>query len=176
MTALVADPNVSMHEAKAFACQVTAGRMHVSEAASRIHLQLSNKNQKKRFADKIEQKLGRRAAWANTSGRRGRGAICRAAAVRSAQVRATAVNRPSRHGTVRRTADAPVRVFSVGQQSGRLEEMLDRLAVDYDRQVTAASQRLTAVLEPLLILGLVVVVGFIALATILPMLEADDVF
>ena len=69
-----------------------------------------------------------------------------------------------------------VRIFSVGQQSGRLEEMLDRLAVDYDRQVTTASQRLTAVLEPVLILVLVVLVGFIGVATILPLLEAADVF
>lgn len=69
-----------------------------------------------------------------------------------------------------------VRIFAVGQQSGRLEEMLDRLAADYDRQVTTASQRLTAVLEPLLILGLVVLVGFIGVATILPLLEAADVF
>ena len=68
-----------------------------------------------------------------------------------------------------------VRVFSVGQQSGRLEEMLDRLAADYDKQVATAAQRLTAVLEPLLILGLVALVGFIALATILPLLEAADV-
>jgi type II secretory pathway component PulF len=68
-----------------------------------------------------------------------------------------------------------VRVFSVGQQSGRLEEMLDRLATDYDKQVATAAQRLTAVLEPLLILGLVALVGFIALATILPLLEAADV-
>jgi type II secretory pathway component PulF len=69
-----------------------------------------------------------------------------------------------------------VRVFSVGQHSGRLEEMLDRLAADYDRQVATAAQRLTAVLEPLLILGLVALVGFIGLATILPLLEAADVF
>ena len=67
-----------------------------------------------------------------------------------------------------------VQVFSVGQQSGRLEEMLDRLATDYDRQVSTASQRLTAILEPVLILGLVVLVGFIGLATILPLLEAAD--
>ena len=68
-----------------------------------------------------------------------------------------------------------VRVFSVGQQSGRLEEMLDRLATDYDKQVATAAQRLTAVLEPVLILVLVMVVGFIALATILPLLEAANV-
>ena len=67
-------------------------------------------------------------------------------------------------------------IFSVGQQSGRLEDMLDRLAADYDRQVTTASQRLTAILEPVLILGLVLLVGFIGVATILPLLEAADVF
>ena len=67
-------------------------------------------------------------------------------------------------------------VFAVGQQSGRLEEMLDRLAADYDRQVATASQRLTAVLEPVLILGLVLLVGFIGVATVMPLLEAADVF
>ena len=69
-----------------------------------------------------------------------------------------------------------VQVFSVGQQSGRLEEMLDRLAADYDRQVASAAQRLTALLEPALILLLVLVVGFIVLATILPMLQAAQAF
>lgn len=68
-----------------------------------------------------------------------------------------------------------LQVFSVGQQSGRLEEMLDELAVEYDQQVTTATARLTAVLEPLLILIMVVVVGVIAFATVLPMLEAGQV-
>jgi type II secretory pathway component PulF len=54
--------------------------------------------------------------------------------------------------------------------------MLERLAADYDRQLTAMSQRLTAVLEPILILFLVILVGFIAFATVLPMLEAANVF
>lgn len=69
-----------------------------------------------------------------------------------------------------------VQVVSVGQHAGRLEEMLDRLAADYDRQVATAAQRLTALLEPALILVLVVIVGFIVLATILPMLEAANAF
>jgi type II secretory pathway component PulF len=53
--------------------------------------------------------------------------------------------------------------------------MLDRLATDYDRQLATTSQRLTAVLEPVLILLLVILVGFIAFATVLPMLEAANV-
>jgi type II secretory pathway component PulF len=69
-----------------------------------------------------------------------------------------------------------VQIVSVGQHSGRLEEMLERLAADYDRQVATAAQRLTALLEPALILVLVVIVGFIVLATILPMLEAANAF
>jgi type II secretory pathway component PulF len=69
-----------------------------------------------------------------------------------------------------------VQVFAIGQQSGRLEEMLDRLAASYDQQLSIASQRLTAILEPVLILFLVVVIGFIAFATVLPMLEAANVF
>ncbi|MFK8113464.1 MAG: type II secretion system F family protein [Rubripirellula sp.] len=68
-----------------------------------------------------------------------------------------------------------VRVFSVGQESGKLDEMLFRLAEDYDSQVATASSRMTALLEPALILVLAVVVGFLLLATILPILEAGNV-
>lgn len=68
-----------------------------------------------------------------------------------------------------------VQVFALGQQSGRLEDMLDRLAEGYDKQVTSATQRLTAVLEPVMILLLAVVVGMIAFATVLPILEAGHV-
>src|SRR5690606_39806417 len=58
-----------------------------------------------------------------------------------------------------------VQVFAVGQQSGKLESMLVRLATDYDRQVTSLSTRLATVLEPILIVFLAVVVGFILFAT-----------
>jgi len=68
-----------------------------------------------------------------------------------------------------------VRVFAVGQESGRLEEMLERLAADYDRQVSMASKRFTALLEPVLIVVLAVFVGFLLVATILPILEAGNV-
>jgi type II secretory pathway component PulF len=68
-----------------------------------------------------------------------------------------------------------VQIFAVGQQSGRLDQMLDRLAADYDRQVQAATERLLAMLEPALILILAVVIGIIVLSVILPYLEAGNV-
>jgi type II secretory pathway component PulF len=64
-----------------------------------------------------------------------------------------------------------VQVIALGQQTGRMEEMLDRLATDYDRQIAAAAGRLAAVLEPLLILLLAGMVGTIAFATLLPILQ-----
>jgi type II secretory pathway component PulF len=67
-----------------------------------------------------------------------------------------------------------VQIFSVGQQSGKLEEMLDRLAESYDQQVQTAAQRLAAILEPAIILLLAGLVLFIVLATVLPILEAGN--
>ncbi|TWT82578.1 putative type II secretion system protein F [Planctomycetes bacterium CA13] len=65
-----------------------------------------------------------------------------------------------------------VRVFSVGQDSGELDEMLIRLGEDYNHQVQVASTRLTTLLEPALILFMAVMVGFLLVATILPILQA----
>ena len=69
-----------------------------------------------------------------------------------------------------------VQMLAVGQQSGELEDMLDQLAETYDEEVTTAATRLTAMLEPLLIVVLAILVGFIAFATILPILEVSNVF
>ncbi len=67
-----------------------------------------------------------------------------------------------------------VQIFALGQQSGRLEEMLDRLAGVYDREVSTTAQRLAAILEPMLIILLAMVVLFIVMATVLPILEAGN--
>jgi type II secretory pathway component PulF len=68
-----------------------------------------------------------------------------------------------------------VQMLAVGQKSGDLEDMLHRLADTYTREVNTATQRLTAVLEPLLIVLLAIVVGFIVFATILPIMEISNV-
>lgn len=68
-----------------------------------------------------------------------------------------------------------IQVFAVGQASGRLDEMLEDLATDYDTQVDIAAGRLTTLLEPLMTILLAILVGFIAFATILPIMEAGDV-
>jgi general secretion pathway protein F len=52
----------------------------------------------------------------------------------------------------------------VGEESGRLEEMLLRIAEIYDREVAMAIKRFLAVLEPAMILSLAVLIGGIVLS------------
>ncbi|MCA9066021.1 MAG: type II secretion system F family protein [Planctomycetaceae bacterium] len=67
-----------------------------------------------------------------------------------------------------------VQIFAVGQQSGQLESMLDRLSRDFENQVETISGRLATILEPVAIVFLTGIVGFILLATVLPILEAGN--
>ena len=69
-----------------------------------------------------------------------------------------------------------VRAFAVGQRSGRLGPVLQRLADNLDAQVQRGTARLGAVLEPALIVAVAVLVGVIAYATLIPILEASDAF
>ena len=55
----------------------------------------------------------------------------------------------------------------VGEESGRLEEMLMRVADVYDREVQVAVKRFLSVLEPVLILSLAVMVGGIVLSILM---------
>jgi general secretion pathway protein F len=62
-------------------------------------------------------------------------------------------------------------MVEVGEQSGELDSMLAKVATTYDEQVENTISRLTALLEPILILIMVGIVLVIILATLMPMLE-----
>ena len=62
-------------------------------------------------------------------------------------------------------------MVGVGEQAGNLEEMLERVAVTYDEEVDLATQKLTALLEPLIIVALALVVAGIVIAIVLPLLQ-----
>ncbi len=62
-------------------------------------------------------------------------------------------------------------MIEVGEQSGELESMLAKVAQTYDEQVETTVSRLTALLEPLLILLMVGIVLVIILATLMPLLQ-----
>ena len=62
-------------------------------------------------------------------------------------------------------------MIEVGQHSGELEAMLAKVADTYDEQVETTVQRLTALLEPLLILAMVGLVLVIILSVLQPLLQ-----
>lgn len=62
-------------------------------------------------------------------------------------------------------------MVAVGEQSGELEVMLDRIADAYDEEIDVVTERLTALLEPIMIVVLAVVVGYIVYAIIQPILQ-----
>jgi general secretion pathway protein F len=64
-------------------------------------------------------------------------------------------------------------MVAVGEQTGQLEEMLERVAQAYEEEIETSTTRALAVLEPMLIVGLAFVVGFIVLAVMLPILETS---
>jgi general secretion pathway protein F len=65
-------------------------------------------------------------------------------------------------------------MIAVGEQSGQLETILDRISETYDEEIDLATQRATALLEPVLIVSMAVVVGFIIFSIILPILQIGD--
>ncbi len=67
-----------------------------------------------------------------------------------------------------------VTMIDVGERSGELEEMLDKVAATYDDQVESTVSSLTALLEPLLILVMVGIVLVIILATLMPLLQITN--
>ena len=59
-------------------------------------------------------------------------------------------------------------MIGVGEESGRLEELLKKTAEAYDEEVDVAAQKMTALLEPLMIVRMAGVGGFIVLSILLP--------
>jgi len=60
------------------------------------------------------------------------------------------------------------RMIAVGEQTGEFEEMLGRIADTYDLEVDTTLSTLTSLLEPVMILALGIVIGFIVFAILLP--------
>jgi general secretion pathway protein F len=67
-----------------------------------------------------------------------------------------------------------VQMILVGEESGRLEEMLNRVADVYDREVALAVKRFLSVLEPALILTLAVFIGGIVFSILLGVMGMSE--
>jgi len=62
-------------------------------------------------------------------------------------------------------------MVDVGEQTGALPEMLDKIAEVYDEEVDNATSALTSLLEPIMIVFLAIIVGSIVIAMFLPLIH-----
>ncbi|WP_161878889.1 type II secretion system F family protein [Alkalibacterium sp. MB6] len=65
-------------------------------------------------------------------------------------------------------------MIRVGESSGALDDMLKKVADVYDQEVEEASDKLQSLIEPILIIFLAVIVGFIVLSIVVPMFSLFD--
>lgn len=62
-------------------------------------------------------------------------------------------------------------MIKIGEESGALDDILNRTADFYDEEVEVALQKMTEMLQPLMIIIMALIVGFIVIAIALPMFD-----
>ena len=60
----------------------------------------------------------------------------------------------------------------VGEESGRLDVMLDSIAVSMEEEAEQATKQMVTLLEPILIIFMALIVGFIMIAVMLPIYQS----
>ena len=68
-----------------------------------------------------------------------------------------------------------VHMILVGEETGRLDQMLMQVAETYDQEVDVAIRKALALLQPVVIVGMAMVIGFIIIAILSAMLSVYDI-
>ena len=67
-----------------------------------------------------------------------------------------------------------IQMISVGEETGGLDNMLNKIADFYDQEVDTAVKGLTSMIEPLIIVFLGIVIGTIVIAMFMPMFSLGE--
>ncbi len=69
-----------------------------------------------------------------------------------------------------------IQMISIGEKSGKLDEMFAEIAAFYDPEIEYTIKNMTSLLEPLMLLSMGLMVAFIALSVLLPIFNLMKVF
>jgi type IV pilus assembly protein PilC len=78
----------------------------------------------------------------------------------------------SQHGLLPRNV---IQMISAGEESGKLGEVLNDVADHYSKELRNIIKGVTAMIEPLMIVAMGVIVGFIAMSIILPIFKLSQI-
>jgi type IV pilus assembly protein PilC len=67
------------------------------------------------------------------------------------------------------------RMIAVGEKSGALEQLLEKISEFYDQQVKTTVESLTALIEPIMISLMGLMVGSIVISIFLPIIKIQQV-
>ena len=68
-----------------------------------------------------------------------------------------------------------IQMVSIGEESGSLDDMLDKVAVYYENEVDNAVDGLTSLMEPIIMVVLGLLVGGLVIAMYLPIFQLGSV-
>lgn len=68
-----------------------------------------------------------------------------------------------------------IHMVSIGEKTGELPDMLKNVAETYEEQVDTRITGMTALLEPAMIIGMGIAVGFIVISVFIPLLSISDI-
>ncbi|MEJ7601168.1 MAG: type II secretion system inner membrane protein GspF [Kofleriaceae bacterium] len=77
-------------------------------------------------------------------------------------------------GTLKKSGQFPptmIHMVAVGERAGQLEQMLERVALTYEAEIDMKLSRFIALLEPMMLLGMGVVVAFIVISILQPIMD-----
>ncbi|GIW71540.1 MAG: phytochrome sensor protein [Planctomycetota bacterium] len=63
-------------------------------------------------------------------------------------------------------------MIAIGEQSGQLEDILKKVAEAYDEEIDVTIQKVTSLIEPVIIIAMALVVGFIVMSVLLPLVQS----
>ena len=66
-------------------------------------------------------------------------------------------------------------MITIGEKSGELETMLRNIAESMQEKTDIAAERIGAVIEPLIIVAMAIVIGFIFMAIVIPMMDVNSI-
>lgn len=69
-----------------------------------------------------------------------------------------------------------VQMISIGEETGSLDEMLEKIAEFYEEEVDNITDRLKSLIEPIMIVILAAIVGVIVISIMMPMFEIYNSF
>ena len=66
-------------------------------------------------------------------------------------------------------------MITVGEESGNLEEMLVKVANTYDKEVERSIKQLVSLIEPVMILLMALIIGFIVISMLLAFFSINEI-